>query len=312
MKREEWSLSLLPLGAAFVFCLALAFFDSPPKRFETLLRRNGGMTPFVKITDELPQGNFTETYLPALRPKKAALPEVKIRNDTDIKIDQKEISARGVRIKKSDGVSVVIVHTHGTEAYKQTEGERYKESDSYRTLDETKNVIRVGEELKSALERQGVACAHYTELCDHPSYSGAYDRSFDLIEKALSEHPEAVCVIDLHRDAILSADGTYYGPAAEIDGERAAQIEFVCGTDRGGLSHPDWEDNLSFQLYLQKRLESEYPGLMRPLNLRRARFNQHFRKGSMLVEIGACGNTLSEALYSARLFGGVLGRVLSE
>ncbi|MBQ7625313.1 MAG: stage II sporulation protein P [Clostridia bacterium] len=312
MKREGRITDLLTLAAGFAFCLILALVSRLPPGFFSFFKKDGAMTPFVKNTDGLPGGGFTETFIPAPRPRTRALPEVFIRNDTDFDADKNALLARGVRVKKADGVSVIIVHTHGTEAYTRTESEKYEESDSFRTTDGSKNVTRVGEELARALEARGIACAHYTEYCDYPAYSGAYDRSRELIERALAAHPEATVVIDLHRDAILSADGSYLRTAANINGRDAAQIEFVCGTDAGGLSHPAWRDNLSFQLYLQQRLQSEYPGLMRPVNLRRARFNQHFRTGSMLIEIGACGNTLSEALYSARLFGDLLGRVLSE
>ena len=41
---------------------------------------------------------------------------------------------------------------------------------------------------------------------------------------------------------------------------------------------------------------------MRPLVLRNSRYNQHVTTGSLLVEMGAAGNSLDEALLAARLF----------
>ena len=42
---------------------------------------------------------------------------------------------------------------------------------------------------------------------------------------------------------------------------------------------------------------------MRPITVRNSRYNQHTTAGSLLVEIGAAGNSLDEALLSARLLG---------
>ena len=85
---------------------------------------------------------------------------------------------------------------------------------------------------------------------------------------------------------------------------------FATGTDAGGLTHDHWQDNLAFQAQLHDRLNSAYPGIMRPMSIRASRFNQHIRKGSMLVEVGACGNTLEEALAAAQIFANTLADTL--
>lgn len=41
---------------------------------------------------------------------------------------------------------------------------------------------------------------------------------------------------------------------------------------------------------------------MRPITLRNYSYNQSVCPGSMLVEVGAAGNSLDEAIYAARLF----------
>ncbi|MBR4304806.1 MAG: stage II sporulation protein P [Clostridia bacterium] len=238
---------------------------------------------------------------------------INLRNDTSFDINVQQLLDMGVRVPlNTEGVQVIIVHTHGTEAYTQTGSDTYTESDELRTLDPDYNVLRVGEELKNALADHGIKAVHCTVLCDYPEYSGAYDRSYDAIAEMLRLYPEAQIVIDLHRDAVATADGGYYKATAEIEGKNAAQLLFVVGTDGGGLSHPDWRENMSFQLRLHERIEQLYPGLMRPINVRAARFNQHFRTGSMLLEVGTCANYLDEALYSARLFANALADVLKN
>ena len=79
----------------------------------------------------------------------------------------------------------------------------------------------------------------------------------------------------------------------------ASSYRVAMGTDEAGLSHPDWEENLSLALKLHARLEQQCPGIMRPLILRSQRFNQDMSPGALLVEVGAAGNTHDEALAAA-------------
>jgi stage II sporulation protein P len=55
------------------------------------------------------------------------------------------------------------------------------------------------------------------------------------------------------------------------------------------------------------KLERTDPGIMRPIYLRTERFNQDLRPGALLVEVGAAGNTLQEALYAAEALGHAIG-----
>lgn len=77
--------------------------------------------------------------------------------------------------------------------------------------------------------------------------------------------------------------------ACTIDGEDAAKLMLVVGTDAGGLEHPNWRENLSLAAVLQARLQQDYQGLMRPINLRTERFNQDLAPMDLLVEVGASG-----------------------
>lgn len=119
-------------------------------------------------------------------------------------------------------------------------------------------------------------------------------------------------IIDVHRDAIVYGDGTKAKVVTEIDGKKAAQLMFVIGTDAGGLTHSDWRKNLQLSVKLQSAIEEKYPGLMRGINLRKERFNEHLTAGSMILEVGTSGNTLSEAVYGARCAARVIAQTLSE
>ena len=52
----------------------------------------------------------------------------------------------------------------------------------------------------------------------------------------------------------------------------------------------------------QQDILTEYPTLMRPILLRNSRYNQHATVGSLLVEVGAAGNSPEEAALAGRLF----------
>lgn len=215
-------------------------------------------------------------------------------------------------LAEEEGPQVLIVHTHGSEAYTMPPGQEYEPSGECRTTDCALNVVRVGEELAQTLEAAGLRVLHDETLHDYPQYSGSYDRSLATIQRYLEEYPTIRFVLDVHRDAISDADGSPYKVISSVGGRSAAQMSFVIGTDGGGLEHPLWRENLKLAVAVQQELADRYPTLMRPITVRNSRYNQHTTTGSLLVEMGAAGNSLDEALLSARLLGEALSAVILE
>ena len=237
---------------------------------------------------------------------------VYFKNETDYAIDMTSLLQKDSPVALGEeGVQVLIMHTHGTEAYTQSPGHAYVASGEYRTTDSSANMLRVGQEICDILNDRGVSAVHSRTLNDYPAYNGSYNRALKDIQAHIQQYPTIQLVIDVHRDAIATGN-TYYKTAAVVDGQQTAQLMFVTGTDAGGLTHDHWQDNLAFQAQLHDRLNSTYPGIMRPMSIRASRFNQHIRKGSMLVEVGACGNTLEEALAAAQIFANTLADALLE
>ena len=179
-------------------------------------------------------------------------------------------------------------------------------SGELRTQDETRSVIRVGSEIARILEDAGIETLHDTTANDYPSYNGSYARMEDIIESYLAEYPSIQMVLDVHRDAVEDQAGFPAALSCKLDGEDYARLMLVVGTDEGGLEHPGWQENLANALKLQALLNRAAPGLCRDIDLRTERFNQHETKGSLLCEFGASGNTLSQALRTARLFADTL------
>ena len=213
-------------------------------------------------------------------------------------------------LSEEEGPQVLIVHTHGSEAYTMPPGQEYEPSGDCRTTDCDYNVVRVGDELARVLEDAGISVLHDPTLHDYPEYSGAYGRSLDAVEKAMAEYPSISFVLDVHRDAISDGDGSPYKVVSNVAGMNIAQMSIVIGTDGGGLEHPEWRENLRLAAAVQQKLADSYPTLMRPITVRNSRYNQHVTPGALLVEMGAAGNSLDEALMSARLFGNALAEVV--
>lgn len=234
---------------------------------------------------------------------------VYVNNRTDYELDASILDGTfAAALSEEDGPQVLIVHTHGSEAYTMPPGQEYEPSGESRTTDVSCNVVRVGDELARTLEEAGLSVLHDPTLHDYPEYSGAYGRSLEAVNAYLEQYPTISFVLDVHRDAISDGDGVPYKVVSGVAGLNAAQMSFVIGTDGGGLEHPGWRENLKLAAAIQQRLAEDYPTLMRPITLRNSRYNQHTTPGSLLVEMGAAGNSLDEALLSARL----LGRAMAE
>lgn len=193
--------------------------------------------------------------------------------------------------------TVLILHTHTTESYTR-DGEEYTESAPYRTLDADYNMLSIGDRVAQLLEAGGIHVLHDRELHDYPSYNGAYPHARRGALAILEDQPQIQLILDLHRDAAEVGSGQLR-TASVIDGQPGAQIMFVLGCGNPSLSHPDWQENLSAAMKLQTLLERETPGICRPISIRPQRFNQDLRPGTLLVEIGAAGNTHPEALRAA-------------
>jgi stage II sporulation protein P len=208
------------------------------------------------------------------------------------------------------GPQILIIHTHGTEAYTPSDGRTYIPSGDWRTLEADKSVVQVGKVLAQTLETYGIEVLHDTTFHDYPNYNQSYANALKSVTVWKEQYPNLQMVIDLHRDAAQDSAGQAVALSSDQQGESCARLMLVVGTDQGGLSHPNWKENLANALKLQSVLEGMYPGLCRNLDLRTERFNQHMTPGSLLIEMGLNGNTLTQAERSARLLGEALARMI--
>lgn len=265
--------------------------------------------PFDAAVQDADVQEKTKNALTELQPISAR--QITIAGKCSYQIDKEALLKRPSDLDFSGtGPRILILHTHGTEAYSPESGQEYNDLGGSRTLDSRYSVIAVGAALAKTLEEKGIAVLHDTRINDYPSYNNSYWTALDRIQKWKEQYPELQMIIDLHRDAVEDELGRARPLSLINEGESFARLMLVVGTDQGGLEHPHWQENLANGLKLQSLLEGMYPGLCRNIDLRTERFNQHAAPGSVLIEVGTNGNTLSQAVRSAELLGeGIAGMI---
>ena len=235
-----------------------------------------------------------------------------LNNETSYQPNVNALLGVDVTVKPTQEPLVLVLHTHTREGYLR-ESAAYLEGDlgslTY-TKEEERNVLAVGKAFISALNKNGITAIHCTVMHDEPGLSGSYERAAASIEFFLTHYPSIRYVVDLHRDAILTAEGEYVRAATEIEGKSVAQILPVVGTNGGGWEHDGWEGNLALALQLREELNQNDTALSRPVMLRNHTYNQELAPYAILLEIGTGANSIEEAIAAATLAGEAFARVI--
>lgn len=234
-----------------------------------------------------------------------------IKNSTSLSDEeaQQYLEAENPVQIDSDGPQVLIMHTHATESFEPYDADTYDTRHTWRTTDNTQNIVAAGEVMAEAIRSYGIEVLHDETQHDYPSYNGSYERSAVTVQDYLEKYPSIKVVLDVHRDAV-QRDTTLVKPVTEIDGRKAAQLMIIAGCDDGTMDMPNWSKNFRFAAGMQDAIESRYPSLTRPVFFCYRKYNQDLTTGSLLIEIGSHGNTLEEVLYTAQLAGDAIGSYL--
>ncbi|HHW49607.1 MAG TPA: stage II sporulation protein P [Clostridiaceae bacterium] len=210
------------------------------------------------------------------------------------------------------GPKILIYHTHTSESYLRNLDQLGKKDVASSSRDPKYNMIRVGNELANLLEKKyGIDVIHNGTVHDYPSHNSAYSNSLRTLDKYLKSYPSIKITLDIHRDAV-SKDKPKLRVVTEIDGKKTAKIMFVVGTNGTGLQHPNWRENLKLAIKLQENLNSQHPDLTRPIYISNNRYNQHLASGgALIIEVGADGNTLDEALESIKYLAKAINDVIN-
>lgn len=195
---------------------------------------------------------------------------------------------------------IVCYCTHSSESYIPDSGKA--KTEGKRGL-----INKVAEYMMQETARQGLRAEFVNTIHDYPEYDKSYTNSRNTVNNILKDGP-VLALFDIHRDSI---PGQGRGNAVTINGQKAAQILIIVGTDER-KSHPNWHKNLNFAQQLYDTSEKLYPGLIKGVRTKAGTYNQEYHDHALLLEFGSDYNSLEEARYSAGLFSRVLVQVLKE
>lgn len=207
-------------------------------------------------------------------------------------------------------INVLIYHTHTTEAYRQDGEDTYEPSGSWRTKNNEKNIVKVGETLKTALEAKGYTVIHDTTNHEPPKLSTSYSRSEVTMQKYKEQYGEIDLYIDVHRDAADVEKMT--GDVVDIDGKQCAKLMFVVGKGTNYDVKPDFESNYALANSINEQMRTVHGSLAKNIRVKDGRYNQHIGSKCLLVEVGHNANTLQHALNSVPHLANAIEAVLKQ
>lgn len=266
----------------------------PEKREEETIEMITPKTEVIQVN------NLLESY-------NTIYQDIKIKNETNFNLSQDILNSN---VEFLDKKNMIIFHTHTCESYTPTSDNSYTASGNYRTTDLNYSVAKVGSVLENHLTEKGFHVLHDLNYHDYPAYNGSYARSFQTVRGLLEKAPSTQLIIDLHRDAVGSMSN--YAPSVKIGEEVVAQLMFVIGTNGGGMEHENWQTNLKYAIKIQKIANEIYPGLFRPIILRNSRYNQNLADSACIIEVGATGNTLEQAMGSMKYLAEIIAKAMEN
>lgn len=209
--------------------------------------------------------------------------------------------------KKSD--KVLLYNTHTSESYTNSEKYKFQYDGIMRSRNAEFNMLAIAKELSSSLNSKGIECIQNTTPHDYGTYTSAYSKSRTTIKDALKNMGSAGIIIDVHRDASSNLE---FAPMANINGVQVAQLMFVMGVGSDTSKNPYYEENLKLAIKIQQLADEIYPGLFRPMMIRDSVYNQDMNKFSLLVEVGATGNTIDQTKLSTRCLANLLNIIYKD
>ena len=295
---------ILPLRADTVFSAAKPMYPVYEESFAPESEEPCESEP-EESTPEPPPDDAIEVFARDLsRQDTPDKPVLLINDETNYRVDPNDFLERtlSLSLPEGDAPAVLILHTHGTESYLPAGTPYYRAGEDFRSEDPSRTVVAVGEVIARVLTERGVSVIHDTTMYDKEDYNTSYVSASRAVRRWLAEYPSIALVLDIHRDSIFDGDGNCVKPLSEPDGTPTAQVMLVVGSDADGSNLYYWRRNMTLASHLQKELNDRSPTLARPINLRTWAFNQNLCSGSLLVEIGSCGNTIDEALEAGKRF----------
>ena len=272
-----------------------------------LLDEIAGKSEYINVFNQVPNTVITEdsSYV-----QKAYVGGVNIINYSyDRSMDYSEFikDQNIILTKKSD--KIFFYNTHTSESYANSDKYEFEYSGSRRSQDANYNMLKISKTFKENLDEKGFSVVLDTTPHDYGSYTSAYQKSRITLQNAIQTYGGFGICFDVHRDAIEDLD---FSPEVVINGVTVAKVMFVIGAGSTEYKNPYFEDNLKLALKLQYIGEQVYPGLFRPMYIRNSVYNQDLNKYSLLIEVGASGNTIEEAENATRCLTNLLNIIYKD
>lgn len=228
---------------------------------------------------------------------------MKILNYSSLRnIDYQKLYDKTITLTKLSD-KILLYNTHTSESYANSEKYKFGYTGTYRTTDAKYNMISVASELQKNLKEKKLNVIQDTTPHDYATYTSAYVRSKLTVAEEIKANGNFGVSMDVHRDASGNLD---FAPKVDINGVVVAQCMFVIGVGTDKNRNQYYEDNLALAVQIQLLAEKIYPGLFRPMYVRDYVYNQDLNKYSLLLEVGATGNTLEEAYLATRCISNLL------
>ncbi|MEG2310996.1 MAG: stage II sporulation protein P, partial [Clostridia bacterium] len=254
-------------------------------------------TPNIVITEE------TKSL------QRVSLGETKILNYSSRRnIDFNAILKTDVILTKQSD-KILLYNTHTSESYSNSDEYKFEYDGIKRSRNANFNMLAIAKELKENLKCRGINAIHDTTPHDYGTYTSAYAKSRKTVKNAINNMGSAGISIDVHRDASSNLE---FRPIVNIKGIEVSQLMFVMGIGTNTNKNEYYEQNLKLAIKIQQLADEIYPGLFRPMMIRDSIYNQDLNKYSMLVEVGATGNTIDEAKLATRCLTNLLNIIYKD
>ncbi len=216
-------------------------------------------------------------------------PKIGITNYTSYGINEEALSTHPLSYRFSAAEPLVLIlHSHPEEGYTPAGLSAVDIAFGFVEKDKNQNIFAVGEAVAEVLTAAGIPTLHA------PDSDGDVEKT---VTKYRALYPSIQFVLDLHRDGVYTTDHRIVRSDGKSGGLPAAQLMFAVGTGSAG-----WQDNLAAAWQISELIAASQKSVMRDILLRPEDLKQSFAPSSLTLYVGTTGNTLSEAVTSARLF----------
>lgn len=272
----------------------MSYESTPPQTPETTAKKTEAPVT-TKVPTPAETTAHTEKNETSISLVSASLSQNKptINNYTSYSVDENALQNHKFEFYTGKGSPVVLIlHSHITECYAPDGANAVSATFNFENSDHTQNIFAVGDAIADLLSASGIGVIHATEEASNAEA---------LIAEYRAAYPSIRFVLDVHRDGMYTTDGRIVRTDGKIAGAPAAELMLAVGTDseNGGS---DWQKNLAAAYQLSSMITEAEPNVMRSILLRPEGLGQQFAPSSLSLYVGTTGNTLAEALTSARFF----------